>query len=206
MASILAMFASFIGGLVIALFLFWRLWFLRDPDRKIPTGDVVISPADGKIVEIREVNLPGEGKKGMGIFNFSGEGLENPALMISIFMSPLNVHVNRAPISGKVKAIRYHPGSFLHANSKRANENESNELIIEGDGLTIGVVQVAGMLARRIECFVKEGAVLEKGERFGLINLGSRVCVLLPPHIRPAVAVGDHVLAGESVLARLGEN
>lgn len=187
----------------VLLLLFWRLWFLRDPEREVPGGDVIVSPADGKVLEIREVALPGSGKKGAGEFNFVAEELGQKALMLSIFMSPLDVHVNRAPIVGVVVAVRYHKGGFHPADSELANQNESNEIIIKGENHTIGVVQVAGILARRIECFIAVGAKLEKGERIGLINLGSRVVLLMPPHIKPEVKVGDRVFAGNTVITAL---
>ncbi len=189
--------------LAVLLLLFWRLWFLRDPEREIPKGDVIVSPADGKVLEIREVELPGSAKKGVGEFNFLGKELGKKALMLSIFMSPLDVHVNRAPIAGEVIAVRYHKGGFHPADSERANLNESNEIIIKGKKHTIGVVQVAGTLARRIECFTSVGAKLGKGERIGLINLGSRVVLLMPPTIKPEVGVGDRVFAGSTVIAAL---
>lgn len=190
-------------SLGILLLLFWRFWFLRDPEREVPGGDVIVSPADGKILEIREVELPGSGEKGAGEFNFLGKELGKKALMLSIFMSPLDVHVNRAPIAGEVIAVRYHGGGFHPADSELANQNESNEIIIKGEKHTIGVVQVAGILARRIECFTAAGANVEKGERIGLINLGSRVVLLMPPHIKPEVEAGDRVFAGSTVIAAL---
>lgn len=190
-------------GLVLCIFLYWRLWFLRDPEREIPDGNVIVSPADGKVMEIREVTLPGSAKKGIGEFNFVGKELGKKALMLSIFMSPLDVHYNRAPIAGEVTAIRYHKGGFHPADSERANENESNEIIIKAKNHTIGVVQVAGILARRIECFTTVGARVEKGERIGLINLGSRVTLLMPLKIKLDVAVGDKVKGGSTIIARL---
>lgn len=189
--------------LVVLLLLFWRLWFLRNPEREIPEGEMIVSPADGRVLDICEVALPSSAKKGVGEFNFLGKELGEKALMLSIFMSPLDVHVNRAPIAGEVVAVRYHKGAFHPADSELANQNESNEIIIKGEKHTIGVVQVAGILARRIECFTAVGAKLEKGERIGLINLGSRVVLLMAPHIKPRVEVGDKVFAGSTVIAAL---
>ena len=191
------------SGLALALFLFWRLWFLRDPERAIPEGDVVVSPADGRVLCVEKVDLPGFGKKGAARFNFGCEEVGKRATLISIFMSPLDVHVNRAPLAGTIAAVRYHKGEFHHAGSERANENESNEIIIRGEGRTVGVVQVAGVLARRIRCFVKEGQRVEKGERIGLINLGSRVCLLLPEGLAPRVKQGERVSAGSTVVAEM---
>ncbi len=190
-------------ALIIAIFLFWRIWFLRNPNRNIPEGNVMVSPADGKVMEIREVSLPGKVEKGMGEFNFICGELGDKALMVSIFMSPFDVHYNRAPIPGEIIAIRYHKGAFHPADSEESNQNESNEIIIKGKAHTIGVVQIAGILARRIKCHVAVGQKVEKGERFGLINLGSRVCLLLPTTIKPSVNVGERVKGGSTIIANI---
>lgn len=190
-------------GLALALFLFWRLWFLRDPEREIPGGDAIVSPADGRVLAVENVELPGSGRKGAGRFNFSCSEVGKSATLVSIFMSPLDVHINRAPIAGTIAAVRYHKGEFHHAGRKDAVMNESNEIVIRGERHTIGVVQVAGVLARRIRCFVREGQRVGKGERIGLINLGSRVCLLLPAGISPKARPGDRVRAGSSVVAEV---
>ena len=188
-------------GLMAGLLLFWRLWFLRDPERVISERGIV-SPADGRVLEVREVELPGSAAKGAARFNFTGLGKR--ALMVSIFMSPLDVHVNRAPIAGTVERISYRKGAFHPAHSPAALENESNEVIIRDGHLTVGVVQIAGVLARRIRCFVNVGQRVEKGQRIGLINLGSRACLLLPPDAHVLVTAGQRVLAGTSIIAEMG--
>lgn len=160
--------------------------FFRDPERIPPQGDedLVVSPADGRVVSIRE----------------EGEGVR-----VSVFLSPLDVHVNRAPVSGRVRERSYRPGKFLAAYRPRASsENEQNALSIEdGRGRKLGVVQIAGFLARRIVCYVRDGDSLRIGQRFGMIMFGSRVDVLLPRGSRVAVTEGQKVRAGETILGRL---
>ncbi|MDM8526441.1 phosphatidylserine decarboxylase family protein [Desulfococcaceae bacterium HSG8] len=175
--------------LVITLFI---CCFFRDPDRVIPNKkDVVVSPADGKVVaaDITENSPYYEGR----------------CVRISIFMSVFNVHVNRVPYDGAVKDVRYHPGKFFAANKNKASgENEQNAVFIETEGgKTICVVQVAGLVARRIICGVQEGDKLVRGQRFGMICFGSRLDVYLPADTEPAVIVGDRVEAGTSVLGYL---
>ncbi len=168
----------------------WVVWFFRDPEREIP-GDQgsIVSPADGKVIKIaraREDRLLGD-----------------EALKISIFMNIFNVHVNRAPASGRVVGTMYNPGKFFNASLDKASlENEQNLLLIEAaNGRRFAVCQIAGLVARRIVCYVGEGSRLEKGERFGLIRFGSRLDVYLPLDAKVKVRVGDKVKAGSSVLA-----
>ena len=157
--------------------------FFRDPERTAPDGDgVVVSPADGKVVEVSD-----EGRR------------------LSIFLSPLDVHVNRAPMNGRVQDVRYRPGRFFAANrGKASDENERNVVeFVEDSGKTLQVVQIAGFLARRIVCDVGPGDPLRKGERFGLIMFGSRVDLRLPPGAAVEVRPGQRVRSGETVVARL---
>ena len=157
--------------------------FFRDPERTAPDGDgVVVSPADGKVVEVSD-----EGRR------------------LSIFLSPLDVHVNRAPMNGRVQDVRYRPGRFFAANrGKASDENERNVVeFVEDSGKTLQVVQIAGFLARRIVCDVGPGDPLRKGERFGLIMFGSRVDLCLPPGAAVEVRPGQRVRSGETVVARL---
>jgi phosphatidylserine decarboxylase len=164
--------------------------FFRDPDRVAPPGeDLILSPADGRIVEIREVN---DAKGGAA------------KTWLSIFMSPLDVHVNRAPVGGRVEEIRYRKGRFIAAYKDDASENnERNTLVmVDSKGRKLEVAQIAGVLARRIVCRVNRGASLEAGERFGIIMFGSRVDVEFPPGARIEVAEGQHVRGGETILAR----
>ena len=168
--------------------------FFRDPDRVIPEQQgAVVSPADGKVVAASVVdNSP----------FFDGQTMK-----ISIFMSVFNVHVNRVPCNGRVKEINYHPGKFIAANLDKASlENEHNAVFIETDkGRRLCVVQVAGLIARRIICKVKPGDSVIRGQRFGLICFGSRLDVYLPTDIKLNVAVGDKIQAGETILGQLSD-
>ncbi|SFD67248.1 phosphatidylserine decarboxylase [Sulfitobacter brevis] len=173
----------------------WCYYFFRDPVRIIPqTPGLVISPADGVVSLIQEVIPPAE----LGLGDAS-------VTRVSVFMNVFNCHVNRAPVAGTVRHVAYHPGKFLNASLDKASElNERNHVTIETDaGVKVGVVQIAGLVARRIVCFVKEGDRIEAGHRFGLIRFGSRLDVYLPHGIAPAVAVGTTAVAGETILADL---
>jgi phosphatidylserine decarboxylase len=176
-------------GLVLTI---WCAYFFRDPVRVTPQDDdLVVSPADGMISAVGPAAPPPE----------LGLGAE-PLLRISIFMSVFDVHVNRAPMAGRVAKIAYRPGIFLNADLDKASEdNERNGLVIDTVAGRIGVVQIAGLIARRIVCFVSQGDSLEAGERFGLIRFGSRVDVYLPHGARALVAIGARAVAGETVLA-----
>ncbi|MCP4617087.1 MAG: phosphatidylserine decarboxylase [Bradyrhizobium sp.] len=205
----------FIGGFALAsLILFWiwtpfgwigtvlTIWcalFFRDPVRVTPVREgVVVSPADGRISMISQVLPPAE--LGLG---------DRPLTRISVFMSVFNCHVNRAPVAGRIERIVYRPGAFINAELDKASEdNERNSLVIGTAQGRIGVVQIAGLVARRIVCFAKEGQAISAGERFGLIRFGSRLDVYLPDGSKPLVSVGQTAVAGETVLAdfRLGDN
>ena len=177
-----------------AIFAFFTLalaGFFRDPERQIPTDeDLVVAPADGRVVSIAEVKHDAV---------FAGT-----ATRLSIFLSPLDVHINRAPVAGKVETVSYHPGKFLAAYKEEASRcNEQNMLkIIDPRGRPFGVVQIAGFLARRIVCRVKSGATLARGERFGLIMFGSRTDLYLPSGCRLEVAEGQRVKGGATILGR----
>lgn len=173
----------------------WCYYFFRDPKRAVPQREgLLVSPADG-VVSLIEPAVPPE-ELGMG-----PEALTR----VSVFMNVFNCHVNRTPIAGEVTSIAYRPGAFLNASlDKASSDNERNSLSIEiADGRRIAVVQIAGLVARRIVCFVKEGDMLETGERFGLIRFGSRVDVYLPDGVAPMVVLGQNMVAGETVLADL---
>lgn len=173
----------------------WCYYFFRDPVRVIPQAEgLVMSPADG-IVSLIEDVVP-EPDLGLG---------DAPLTRVSVFMNVFNCHVNRAPIAGTVSHIVYHHGKFLNASLDKASvHNERNSITIEAaDGTRIGVVQIAGLVARRIVCFVKVGSALGVGHRFGLIRFGSRLDVYLPAGVAPMVAVGTTAVAGETVLADL---
>lgn len=175
-------------GLLFALAV---LLFFRDPVRVVPdrTG-AVIAPADGKVVAV---------KVGAKPHRFDDQA----TTQISIFMSPLDVHINRVPVAGVLRRIEHRKGQFRAAYADEASEvNESNSVLVEAtEGYRLVVVQIAGWLARRIICFAAENSVLARGERFGLIMFGSRVDVFLPPQAKPLVTVGDRTRSGETVLA-----
>jgi len=164
------------------------LWFFRDPDRVIPSEfGAVVSPADGKVTGIATVK-------------FDGETLKS----ISIFLNVFNVHVNRSPVSGVIRSVKYEAGKFLNAmNTDSAEHNERNTVTIEGEGHRIIFKQIAGLLARRIVFTKKVGDSVRRGERVGLIKFGSRTDVLLDPSAEVTVKVGDNVKGGSSILAFL---
>ena len=182
------------------------LAFFRDPYRVTPQGErFVMSPADGLITLIRKVDPPRE----LVMDDGSGSpGLPaGPVTRISIFMSVFDVHINRSPIGGTVRRVVYIPGKFMNADLDKASEdNERQHLLIErSDGTRIGFTQIAGLVARRIVPFVKPGDILAAGQRVGLIRFGSRVDVYLPAGTEPRVLLGQKVIAGETVLAEVGE-
>ena len=170
----------------------WCLYFFRDPPRVTPLQDgLVVSPADGIVCSIGSFMPPAE----------LGLGAE-PMQRVSVFMSVFDCHVNRAPVTGRISRIAYKPGLFLNADLDKASEdNERNGLIIDSGLGRFGVVQIAGLIARRIVSFVQEGQSLGVGERFGLIRFGSRVDVYMPPGARITVGLGSKAIAGETVLA-----
>ena len=164
------------------------LYFFRDPERVIPSGDGVVSPADGRVVDLRKIEVDGK-----------------PVWKISIFLSIFNVHVNRAPISGVVSGQVYTRGRFLVASVPEASvENEQNTVSIESAGETVVFKQIAGLIARRIVFTKKIGDRVERGDRVGLIKFGSRVDLFLPASYVPQIAVGDMVRGGSSWIAKPG--
>ncbi|MDQ3487149.1 MAG: phosphatidylserine decarboxylase [Acidobacteriota bacterium] len=165
-------------------------FFFRDPDRHVPQQPgLVVAPADGRVMIAGPTDHrwapPGEWKQ------------------ITIFLSPMDVHMNRTPVEGRITRIEYKPGRFLPAYNEGSNDNELNELWIDSNGQTVVVRQVVGILARRIVCRVVEGQDLERGERIGLMKFGSRMDVFVPPDAELRVSVGDRTVAGETVLARM---
>lgn len=181
---------GWVGAIVTA----WICYFFRDPPRVVPAREgLVISPADGRVSLITtavpppELDLPSE-----------------PMTRVSVFMNVFDCHVNRSPVAGRIVQILYTPGLFLNAELDKASENnERNALVIEAGGTRIGVVQIAGLVARRIVSFVKPGDTLEVGERFGLIRFGSRLDIYLPLTAQVLVGLGQTAIAGETVLADL---
>lgn len=177
--------------LIAAAILLLTLNFFRDPERKTPSKEgIIITPADGKIIVIKQ--------------NISNSFVGENCNQISIFMSPLNVHVNRIPISGKVEHIKYHEGKFIAAfEDKASDNNERMETGIVSDGNKILFTQIAGFLARRIVNDLKVGDNVTIGERFGMIKFGSRVDVFVPEKWKPVVQLNDNVHAGETILFEL---
>ncbi len=174
--------------LLVALFLV--LNFFRDPERVIPQEPgVAVSPADGKVIKVETMRDP-----------MTGED----RVTVCVFMNVFNVHVNRLPVAGRISRISYFGGKFLNASFDKASvDNERNALLVEdADGTTWTVVQIAGLIARRIICWSEEGDSLKRGQRFGLIKFGSRVDLYLPAGYEPTVRIGEKVFAGQSVLAR----
>src|ERR1700677_5281896 len=187
-ATLVGWFAGPAWAMVPLLLALFFLWFFRHPERPIPdAADAVVSPADGKITDVSWVTVGGEKQ-----------------LRISIFLSVFDVHVNRLPIAGFVREVRYQRGKFLNAmNEASAEENEQNIVRVEGDGQVVVFKQIAGLLARRIVFYPKMGDRLERGQRVGLIKFGSRVDVLFDVSAVLQVKVGDRVRGGASILAYL---
>lgn len=194
-AIVVALIVHAVFGLIFAL-PFWLvalfvLQFFRDPPRVAPTGErAVLSPADGRIVAVENAHDP---------------YAQREALKISVFMNVFNVHSNRVPVDGVVREVRYFPGAFVNADlDKASTHNERNAIVIETPrGTRVTSVQVAGLIARRILCYVKTGDALTRGQRYGFIRFGSRVDVYLPIDATPRVTIGDKVFATSTVLAEL---
>lgn len=194
-AVLLAMAHPGWGWLVLAVLLcvlaVWTAYFFRDPERTGERGErLVIAPADGRVVMVTEVDEPAF--------------VHGRAARISIFMNVFSVHVNRYPVSGSVRFVHYNPGKFLNAASEKSSlENEQMSIGIERDSVRVLVRQIAGLVARRIVNYSREGEQVEQGERMGIIRFGSRVDVFLPPASEVRVAVGQRTLAGSTVIASL---
>jgi phosphatidylserine decarboxylase len=201
----------FVGAFALATLILWWLWaplgwiafvatlwcvyFFRDPARVTPIrADLVVAPADGRVCFVGRAVPPAD-------LGFGGA----PMARISIFMSVFDCHVNRSPVEGRVVRVSYRPGLFLNADLDKASEdNERNGLVIESAAGLIGVVQIAGLIARRIVCFTQEGGRLGAGDRFGLIRFGSRLDVYLPDRASVIVGLGSRCVAGETVIAMTG--
>lgn len=187
--------AARVIGVLAFLFVLFCFYFFRDPERVQPADDTaVIAPADGHIVSVMQVAPPPELELGA-----------EPRWRVAIFLSVLDVHVNRMPVAAEVTKIAYHKGQFVNASlDKASDKNERNALALRlPDGRTMAVVQIAGLIARRILCHAREGQSFAAGERFGIIRFGSRTDLYLPPGIVPIVRVGQTMVGGETVLAHL---
>jgi phosphatidylserine decarboxylase len=179
----------------------WVAAFFRDPIRSVPQGQgLIVSPADGLVTMIQPVEPP---------FELGGEGglPPGPCMRVSIFMSVFDVHINRAPISGTIARVVYIAGKFLNASLDKASEENERQhfLMVGADGTVVGFTQIAGLVARRIVPFVKTGDAVTVGTRIGLIRFGSRVDVYLPAGAAPRVTLGQRAIAGETILARIGD-
>lgn len=176
-------------GLVFGFLALFMAFFFRDPSRQPPTDEtLVVAPADGRVTRVRPVEVM----------------VERSATVVSIFLSPLDVHINRAPIAGKITDISYTRGKFLMATDENASlVNEQNALTIEGEQITVVCKQIAGILARRIVCWKRLGEHVNLGERFGLIKFSSRTDVLLPANVEVLVAEGDRVKGGTTIIGRI---
>jgi phosphatidylserine decarboxylase len=175
----------------------WCTLFFRDPVRVTPQHEgIVVAPADGRVSRVTNAVPPAE--IGLGA---------RPLPRVSIFMSVFDCHINRSPAAGRIEQIVYHAGKFVNAELDKASEdNERNALVITTGGARIGVVQIAGLVARRIVSWVREGQTLAAGERFGMIRFGSRLDVYLPEGVKPLVAEGQTAIAGETILADLRQS
>ena len=173
------------------IFVVFSVFFFRDPERTIPSGeDLILSAADGTVVEIKDIK---------DVTFINGE-----AKQVSIFLSVFNVHINRVPISGKVGYFKYIPGKFIQAYKEKASEdNEQTVIGIQNKQTKIVIKQIAGILARRIVCNIREGHSVTRGERFGMIKFGSRVDMIVPPDVEVLVHVGQKVKGGESIIAKI---
>lgn len=183
-AIVLAVFGFWILAGVFAALALFMAFFFRDPSRTAPNDEsVVVSAADGRVTRVEE--------------NDDGK-------LVSVFLSPLDVHINRSPIAGLVRSVTYIPGKKMPATSNEASfVNERNSLSIEGKKMTVVCTQIAGILARRIVCWAKEGDNLDLGQKFGLIKFSSRTDVLMPRNVEIMVAIGDRVRGGETIIAKL---
>jgi phosphatidylserine decarboxylase len=179
---------ALIGAIIFFIFGMFFLFFFRDPERKVPEGkNLILAPADGKVILIK----PFENLEFMG-----GGGT-----LVSVFMSLFDVHVNRAPISGVVKYFKYNPGKFLPAFKDKASfENEQTELGLENEHGRVVLKQIAGIMARRIVCKLKQGELVKAGDRFGMIKLGSRLDLFLPENVQIKIKLNHKVRAGETVI------
>ncbi len=183
-AAVLAFFGLWIAAIPLILIAVFMVYFFRDPYRVVPTGDgLIVSAADGRVTRIES---------------------NDESKLVSVFLSPLDVHINRSPIAGKISKITYTRGRKSPATSNNASlVNERNSLEIAGENLTVTCTQIAGILARRIVCWPKEGDDLERGQKFGLIKFSSRTDVLMPPNVEITVQIGDKVKGGETIIGRL---
>ena len=191
---------------LLILIILFLLNFYRDPERKIPKGSNITAPADGKVISIIDTSKSTiKIKKGFfGKIKTLTKDIAEQCYVISIFMSPLDVHINRAPISGTIKSLKYTKGKFFKAYYlEKSFENEKNEIVIQDGLMKVKVVQIAGFLARRIKCYVKKNQKVNKGEKIGMIALGSQTTLVIPRGVELKVRLKQHVKAGETIIVDL---
>lgn len=194
---------SFAIVLLLAMFL---INFYRDPERKIPKGSNIVAPADGKVISIIDTSKKSiRIRKGLfGKIRALTKDVSGKCYVVSIFMSPLDVHINRAPIEGTVKSIKHTKGKFFKAyDLEKSLENEKNEIIIQNKAMKVKVIQIAGFLARRIKCYVRKNQKLNKGQKIGMIALSSQATIVIPRGVVLKVNVNDKVKAGSTIIASL---
>jgi phosphatidylserine decarboxylase len=209
---------------VVILIILFLLNFYRDPKRLIPKGNNIVSPADGKVIQIlkiksnmlrnskgifgtqksaKQISSELKIKKGVvGKIQTLTKDIANECYLISIFMNVFDVHVNRAPIDGKIESIKYSKGEFFNASDlKKSLHNEKNEIIIQNKKIKIKAIQIAGFLARKIKCFVKSNQKINKGQKIGMIVLGSQVSLIIPAKVKLKIKIRDKVKAGSTIIA-----
>lgn len=186
---VLLLFGLWYVSLLFGVIVLFMVYFFRDPQRVPPSEpNIVVAPADGRVTRVKAV--PSE--------------TAQPHTLVSIFLSPLDVHINRSPIAGRVVDVKYSPGKFLMATNEKASlVNEQNALVIEGDKITVVCKQIAGILARRVVCWTRKGDNLALGERFGMIKFSSRTDVILPPNVTVTVDEGTRVFGGVTIIGRI---
>ncbi len=195
-----------VGALLIVAVVLFLVQFYRNPERIIPTGNNIVSPADGRIISIlrtteKEIMIE---KGAFGKIKAMAKDIGKDCYVVSIFMSPVDAHYNRSPMGGKIKKILHSGGKLLPVNTfENGLQNENNQIIIENKKMKVKVIQIAGFVARRIRCFVKEGQSVGKGQRIGMICLGSQATLVMPSKVKLIVKKGQYVKAGESIIAEL---
>ena len=196
---------AFIIALAVFAIIF-LLNFYRDPKRTIPKGNNIVAPADGKIISIIDTSKSSiKIKKGIfGRIRALTKDVAKECHVISIFMSPLDVHINRAPIAGTIKSIKHTRGSFFKAyDLEKSLQNEKNEIIIQNRNIKVKVIQIAGFLARRIKCYVKKNEKVNKGDKIGMIALSSQTTLVIPKGVDLKINLNQHVKAGETIIAEV---
>ena len=192
--------------IIFVLLILFLLNFYRDPKRTIPKGNNIVAPADGKIISVIDTSSQKiKIKKGLfGKIKTLTKDVANECYVISIFMSPFDAHINRAPIEGIVKSIKYSKGKFFKAyNLEKSLQNEKNEIIIQNKNLKVKVIQIAGFLARRIKCYAKKNQKVNKGDKIGMIVLSSQTTLIIPKGVDLKIKINQKVKAGETIIGML---